>query len=236
MESKARKDVVWAICAAVVLLSAIPAGSAPVYRVLEGINRDNGPTSLPLEARRDDLLAGLLPVYSEAGLHPHAADLLNLTDGDAVRNGLGMADAARKSGGSSTTLTFLLPKPKDIGTIRVFSTAWRNWGNHRTFQDYDVEISTDISGRFTPLITNVCTCCGREKVREPEKGAHSFFVTVIENQAGDALAKDVHQIRFTFWNPRTPGQVLRSSGRDGTIISEIDLLPYVRANVDADAQ
>lgn len=227
---------------AVYLMLAWPALGEVRFQVMGGTHELTTPIeqSSPLLARKDDLVTGLLPVIEFPGLNPLYANPAVLTDGKTFDKVAMLADGHFASQtGTSATVTFALRKPSDVGAICVFSF----WPDAHSLQDYDVEVSTDVSGAFRPLIRNVRVCKDDEEVAKRPAERQHFYVSVINDDHKVPIVRGVRQIRFIFWNAgeQLPSGV--SVARDrvhahwGSAISEIDVLsnPISLTDVDADA-
>lgn len=183
-----------------------------------------------------DLIEGLDAIVTGRGFVSGLDDPRVLTDGKA--NGGGKenmvicADSQDSQDvGSSTTLTYTLSSPKDIGIIRVFSSNI----DVRAFQSYDVDVSTDKPEHFERLATDVRA----GNIGDAYSGEDNLSaITEIKPESGRLLATKVRMIRFTFWavgNPFAGQRVTRrEKGIDGSALFEIDVLPPPPSNVDAD--
>lgn len=166
-------------------------------------------------------------------------DVSTWTDGKTYENVAMLADGRIKSGtGTSTTVTFALRKPSDIGAICVFSA----WGDAHALQDYDVEVCTDPSYRFRPLIQNVRVGKDGDRVPRLSTDKQHFCITLIGDDQKRPIVRGARQVRFIFWNAgaQAGGEtflVARDRAHWGNAISEIDVLatPLSFTDIDTDS-
>lgn len=229
------------LCLTVCLAGSATLSAEVTYQVIRGARVSHSPAegAASIVASKDDLLAGLIPVVEPRGLNRDAPDVSVWTDGKTYDEVAMPADGpVRTQTGTSTPVTFALRKPSDVQAICVFS----GWGDARALQDYDVEVSTDTSCVFRPVIQNVRVA--KEGVRMPKirPDQHHFAITVIGNDNKQPVAKGVRQIRFIFWGVEVQSSqgtstASRNRGHWGSAISEIDVLstPVAVTDVDADS-
>lgn len=215
--------------------------AAVEVRVISGSGKtpDARFAGLQPAASSTDLLEGLRPVVEGAGTFPDFSNTGVLTDGKV--NGTGgsaqvvfMDSPGAKDVGCSTTLTYTLPAKKDIGIIRVYSSN----GDVRAYQCYDVDVRTDMSDTFTTVAKEVRAGQIGNKFYGNDTNQLSM-ISEVRNPSYDPLARNVIQIRFTFWAVGNSFQGNMVTSRDAAInqqaIMEIDVLPPPPSNVDADA-